>query len=236
MTATLLDFARVNDAAAATRKKLEKQAIFSTYLRRLSEADLRLAVRFAAGRPFAATDERVLNVGGALVWDAVVSLLSLDPVKFHDTVVRNGEIGEALSAIWPDRPPPAPRLGITLLDVSEAFDDLSSTGVQARKREMLNDLFDHCTHPREAAYLAKIIFRDMRTGVQEASGAAPCNVSSRRVGRAALRCCSTVAWAWLHLPRKLRPPLLRRASAATKGSCSRTRPRRTHPADAGRFG
>jgi hypothetical protein len=69
---TLREFATVNDAAAATTKKLQKQAALAEYFRGLDERDLRLAVRFAGGRAFAATDERVLNVGGSLVSDVVL--------------------------------------------------------------------------------------------------------------------------------------------------------------------
>ncbi|HSV15129.1 MAG TPA: ATP-dependent DNA ligase, partial [Tepidisphaeraceae bacterium] len=67
--------------------------------------------------------------------------------------------------------PPRGALGhappLTLGDLSEAFEDLSRIGNAERKRELLHALFTRCAHPREAAYLAKIIFRDLRTGVQE---------------------------------------------------------------------
>src|SRR3954470_21145168 len=99
--ATLIGFARVNDAAAATTKKLQKYAILADYFRAIEDDDdLRLAVRYAGGRPFAVADERVLNVGGALVSDAALAILDLDPGDYHDLCVRSGEIGEALSAAW----------------------------------------------------------------------------------------------------------------------------------------
>src|SRR5215213_5592312 len=98
--ATLLEFARVNDAAAATTKKLQKQAILAEYFRALDDDDLRRAVRFAAGRNFAATDERVTSVGGAIVSDVVLDLLKLDPRLYSQTVITSGEIGEALSKLW----------------------------------------------------------------------------------------------------------------------------------------
>ena len=60
------------------------------------------------------------------------------------------------------QPPP-----LTLADVSVAFDALADTGLAERKRELLADLFARCTDRREAAYVAKIIFGDLRTGVQE---------------------------------------------------------------------
>ena len=42
--ATLRQFAEVNDAAAATTKKLQKQAILANYFRTLDDDDLRRAV------------------------------------------------------------------------------------------------------------------------------------------------------------------------------------------------
>ncbi|MBC8108406.1 MAG: ATP-dependent DNA ligase [Anaerolineae bacterium] len=47
------------------------------------------------------------------------------------------------------------------------FDDLASTGNIAQKKDLVRDLFARCVHPREAAYVAKIIFSDLRTGVRE---------------------------------------------------------------------
>src|SRR5438105_14483747 len=88
--ATLLDFATVNDAAAATTKKLQKYAILAEYFRPLEDQDLRRAVRFCGGRAFAATDERVLAVGGAIVSDVVLALLKVDPPVYYDTVVASG--------------------------------------------------------------------------------------------------------------------------------------------------
>jgi DNA ligase-1 len=170
--ATLRQFAEVNDAAAATTKKLQKQAILAEYFRTLNDDDLRRAVRFAAGRPFPATDERVLNVGGALVSEVVLEILRLDPRAYHDLVVTSGEIGEGIAKVWDERKVDASRggaagLSLALGDVSQGFDALASTGAWESKRSILLDLFSRCTHPREAAYLAKIIFGDLRTGVQD---------------------------------------------------------------------
>jgi DNA ligase-1 len=56
---------------------------------------------------------------------------------------------------------------LTLRDLAIAFDALASTGVVERKREILRRLFGRCLRAREAAYLTKVVFGDMRTGVQE---------------------------------------------------------------------
>ena len=202
-SATLLEFARANDAAAATTKKLQKQAVLAEYFRGLTDdEDLRRAVRYAAGRPFAATDERVLNVGGALVSEVVLGVLKIPPADYHDLVLRSGEIGDAIGKVWHQRPgaprpsvpsetespaapprdpddahaapddnphtrPAAHPASLTLSALARGFDSLASTGAWERKREILYDLFSRCHDGREAAYLAKIIFGDLRTGVQE---------------------------------------------------------------------
>jgi len=177
MPATLHDFASINDAASATTSKLKKQEILSTYLRSLDESDLPLAIRYLAGRPFPSTDERTLNVGGATLTDTLFPLLKINPAEFWPLMVKSGDLGEALSKIWPTSgtgASPVICLGraqsdgpLTLKETSHAFDDLAATGNVQRKREILSDILTRCTHPREAAYLTKIIFHDMRTGVQE---------------------------------------------------------------------
>ena len=163
MPATLLDFARVNDAVAATSKKLQKQSIFADYFRGLDEQDLRLAVRFAQGRAFAATDERVLSVGWSIASDALLPMLHIDASEYHNLVVRSGEIGEALAKVWAYRTAPS----LTLREIACEFDDLSRVGSSAGKREILAGLFQRCAEAREAACLAKIIFHEMRSGARE---------------------------------------------------------------------
>jgi DNA ligase-1 len=162
--ATLKDFARVKDAVAAVPGKLAKQAALAEYFRGLGDEDLPLAVRFAGGRAFAAKDERVLSVGGAIVWDVLLQILPVGHEELRKLTIASGEIGEALSKVWPER---AVERALTLADLAGAFEALAETGLQERKRQMLLELFKRCATGREATYLAKIIFRDMRTGAQE---------------------------------------------------------------------
>ena len=180
MAAFLSEFCAACDAAAATASKLKKQEVLANYFRSLDEADLRRSVRYARGRAFSSIDERVLSVGGAIVSDVIFSILDVDANEFWKLVVKNGEVGEALAQVWPpegvgcaadenESMLSVPRANgpLTLQEMADAFDDLARTGVVQRKREILRRLFTRCMHPREAAYLTKIIFGDMRTGVQE---------------------------------------------------------------------
>ena len=160
--ATLLEFSRVNDAAAATTKKLLKQQILGDYLRELEEDDLRLAVRFAGGRAFASTDQRVLGVSGAIVSDVILNLYKIDPREYHELIIRAGEIGEALSQIV-SRANLQNAGGLSLADIFSEFEKLSATGNVQNKRSIVRELLAQCANPREAAYLVKIIFSDLRT-------------------------------------------------------------------------
>lgn len=192
MAATLQQFAQVNDAVAATSSKLQKQAILAEYLRNLDESDLRLAVRFAEGRVFAATDERVLSVGGAMIWDIAQAITGLSGDVLGQMVVRQGEIGGALAQAWPadlravasadekdhdllaavQQVRERPILSnlsesLALQQLADAFDRIADARGVERKRAILFELFLRCRTGREAAYLTKIIFGDLRTGVQE---------------------------------------------------------------------
>src|SRR5262245_50728117 len=161
--ATMIDFATVNDRASATTKKLAKQQLLAEYFRALDDQDLPIAVRFCAGRAFAATDERVLGVSGAIISDVVLRITKMEPRAFYDLAVKHGEMGEALSTIWSSKQ----EWTLTLHDLSIAFEQIASTGNVSRKKELLHELFSRCATGREAAYLAKIIFSDLRTGVRE---------------------------------------------------------------------
>ena len=167
---TLAAFAAANDAAAATTKKLEKQAALARYLARLEDdADLAAAVRYAGGRAFAATDERTLGVSSAAVRDAIAAMFDLPPDDWRARTVRNGEAGEAMAELWEERvddddvegPP------VTLGDLRETFDALAAVGQAETKRDLLRDLFARLRTTREAAYAGKIVFGDLRTGARE---------------------------------------------------------------------
>ena len=164
---SLSAFAAANDAAAATTKKLEKQSVLAAYVATLGDLDLPLAVRYAAGRAFAATDERVLGVSSAAFRDVIVPLFDLD--DWRERTVRNGEVGEALAELWEERVDPrdVPGEPLALNDLRETFDALARVGQQETKRDLVRDLLARVRTPREAAYVGKIIFGDLRTGVRE---------------------------------------------------------------------
>ena len=163
MSASLLEFAHVNDAVAATASKLQKQALLAAYFANLDADDLRLAVRFAGGGAFPETDERVIGVSGAILGEAILSTLRIDPNVFWQATVDHGDMGDALAATFQ---PTSLQSSIALKVVAEAFDRLAETTRAQEKREILKPLIARLSAPREGAYLVKIILGDLRTGVQ----------------------------------------------------------------------
>jgi DNA ligase-1 len=158
------DFAQLGEQLAATTKKLEKAALLKEYLAALSDADLALAARFLAGRPFALADERVLNVGWAVVRDAICTLSGSPPEAFGELATRMGEAGAAAEIALEGHGAPTPTL--TLADVAGLYTALAQARGPSQKRPLLIEALRRAT-PIEAKYLIKIIGGDLRIGLQE---------------------------------------------------------------------
>ena len=166
MSAPFSTFVLTSDAVAATTKKLQKQQLLADYLRPLDDADLPLAIRYSAGQLFPVTDERVLGVSGAIVFDAALALLPIAPNDFGPLIVKHGEMGEAIAAAWPaDQPVIGEALALS--DLAAAFDELAFIGNIEAKTQIVRELLTRCHSAREAAYLVKIIHSDLRTGARE---------------------------------------------------------------------
>ena len=162
--ASFIGWCEVAEAIAATTKKLQKSAILAEYLPGLSDSDLVLACRFFAGAPFAFSDERVLQVGGAVVRDAVLQISGITPEEWHRLVVEWGESGLAATQVLPGHVALDPSLN--LADLLSIYEELQLARGPTRKTPILVDALRRCT-PVEAKYLIKIMGGDLRIGLQE---------------------------------------------------------------------
>jgi DNA ligase-1 len=158
------DFALACERLAATTKKLEKAALLKAYFATLPDDDLALAARFLAGRPFALADERVLNVGWAVVRDVVCELSTMPSEAFGVLATRMGEAGAAAEIALGGHVAAAPTL--TLAQVMACFTALVEARGPSRKRPLLTALLGTAT-PLEAKYIIKIMGGDLRIGLQE---------------------------------------------------------------------
>ena len=170
-----LQFAELNDALAATTKKLEKRAFLADYLRSLPVADsdpergapggdAGRAALWLAGTPFPETDPRVLQTGGSLLSKAIAQLSGASPAALGAAYRRYGDFGSAAADLLYGHAPTTATL--TLADVESAFAALAQARGPAAKLRVVLDLLGRAT-PLEAKYLIKLITGDMRTGVQQ---------------------------------------------------------------------
>ncbi|HWQ11690.1 MAG TPA: ATP-dependent DNA ligase [Roseiflexaceae bacterium] len=157
-------FAETCERLAATSSRLAKAEILRDYLAALDDSDLPIAARFFTGRPFALADERVLNVGWALVRDAVCALSGMSTEEFGQLATTHGEAGAAAGVALRGHVAQTPTL--TLRDVADAFAALAAARGPTQKRPLLEGLLRRAT-PLEAAYVIKIIDGDLRIGLQE---------------------------------------------------------------------
>jgi len=162
--ALFADWCAVAEAIAATTKKLQKSALLADYLPGLSDDDLLIACRFFAGSPFSVADERVLQVGGAVVRDALLHITAIPPEDWYRLTVEWGESGLAAAQVLPGLIAAAPTL--SLADVLGIYEQLQAARGPTRKTPLLIDALRRCT-PVEAKYLIKIMGGDLRIGLQE---------------------------------------------------------------------
>jgi DNA ligase-1 len=160
-----VEFAHVCEQVAATSKKLEKAALLKAFFARLSDADLILAARFFAGMPFPLADQRVLNVGGAVIRDAIVALTGVAAEAWHRLVVEYGEAGRAAQMVLPGHG--ATTATTTLADLMAVYEQLHAARGPSKKLPIIVATLQHMT-PLEGVYFIKLMLGgDLRIGLQE---------------------------------------------------------------------
>jgi ATP-dependent DNA ligase I len=157
-------FVACGDAIAATGSKLAKVRTLADYLAALDCERLPVATRWFAGRPFPASDPRVLQVGGAALSSVLRELGRTDEAGLGAAYRRHADPGDTtrdlLGAAGHDAP------DIDLLDVLAGLDMIATTGGAHAKTGALRDLLARCD-PAAARYVVKLITGDMRIGLRE---------------------------------------------------------------------
>jgi DNA ligase-1 len=164
MISGLQQFAELCQALAATSKKLEKRSLISDYLKTLAVEDAARAALYLSGQPFAETDRRTLNVGGALLSKSVAHLSGADRNAMHAAYRRNGDLGAAAYDLFQHRQSIAATL--TLKDIEAGLGEIAAAKGPAAKLRLVLGLLEKAT-PLEAKYLIKLVTGDMRIGVKQ---------------------------------------------------------------------
>ena len=156
-------FAEVGEAIAATPAKLEKVRLLADYLRTLDRDQLPIATIYFTGRAFAQSDRRTLQVGGSIIYRAIMSAAKLSEAEFRRIAHSHGDAGKTRfrSARRPDQPEP-----FTILQSREFFETLQKARGPIAKTELLQKRLSILS-AREGQYVVKILTGDLRIGLRE---------------------------------------------------------------------
>lgn len=154
-------FAIAAEQIAATSKRLTKAAVLGEYFTLLEDEDLRRAARYFAGSPFPLSDQRVLNVGGSALMNALLTVSGTELSLLQVELVQRGDLGDVARSVLPEAAPT-----LRLSDVAEGLATLVETRGNKRKVEVITQLLQRAT-PVEAKYLIKLMTGDLRIGLKE---------------------------------------------------------------------
>src|SRR6202140_607025 len=92
-------FARTGEAIRATSSKLEKTRLLGEYFAGLDDEPLPLAAVYFAARPFADRDQRKLNLGYAVIRNAVCELAQVDEEALGESYMRHSDVGDVIGEV-----------------------------------------------------------------------------------------------------------------------------------------
>ena len=152
------------EAVSATTKKTEKIAIVAEYVKSRTVAEAALSALFFSGRPFAAYEERTLQVGGAILWRVIADISGASDAELTAAYKRHGDLGNATFDVLSGVAPGSSSL--SLQQVAHAFNEIAAASGTAPKTKIVRELVERAT-PLEAKCLVKIITGELRIGLKE---------------------------------------------------------------------
>lgn len=165
-----LRFAQTAAAIGATTKKLEKIRILADYLRSLGAEDASIAAIFFTGRAFPRWEERVLSVGGSILWQAVERIANPEAGHAHQTYLKHGDLGDMANELLQNHRASQQvslQTGqLSLQNVAAALNNLAALRGNSVKLVAVEELLRRA-QPVEAKYIIKIATGDLRIGLRE---------------------------------------------------------------------
>src|SRR5258708_12107313 len=155
-------FARTGEAIRATSSKLEKMRLLGEYFAGLDDETLPLAAVYFAARPFADRDQRKLNLGYAVIRNAVCDIAQVDEEALGESYMRHSDVGDVIEEVLQGHTHPQPT---SLREVHETFVRIYEQRTVKKKTEALRELPDRLT-PRDAKYIGKILTWHLRIGLR----------------------------------------------------------------------
>jgi len=128
-----------------------------------------VVARFVQGRVFPAWDETKLDVGPALLYDALALAGDETAEGIEDRVAESGDVGDVAASLDLSGQVTLAETGGTVRDALRRLRSVaegSGEGSEERKRRELANLFMDAS-PTSARYLARLVLGEMRLGVGE---------------------------------------------------------------------
>ena len=157
------EFAEVGEAIAARPAKLEKIRLLTGYLGTLNRDQLPIATIYFTGRTFAQNDPRALQVGGSIIYRAIMAAAKLSEPEFRRIAHSHGDAGKTAFEALGDRTRSEP---FTLAQSRDFFETLHKTRGPIAKTELLQFFLARLS-AREGQYVVKILTGDLRIGLRE---------------------------------------------------------------------
>src|SRR5215831_17124828 len=114
MAAAMERFTETCRAVAETAKKNEKVRLVAEHFRSLPVDDAARAALFFTARVFPRFEERVVAVGGAIIWKAVNRLVQVGGHELEATYRKHGDLGDMTEEALSGAPSPASPASLTL--------------------------------------------------------------------------------------------------------------------------
>jgi DNA ligase-1 len=157
-------FAETCEAMAATARKLEKIRVLSNYLSEVPAVHVRTVVVWFTGTPFASTENQVMQLGWAILTQAICSVAAIEDAEFRQVYLKHSDLGEAALEALEHRQVAGGALSLS--SVQEFFRRIQAARGPTAKLPLFIETLQCCS-ALEAKFLIKIITSDLRIGLKE---------------------------------------------------------------------
>ena len=158
-----LNFAQTCSRIGGERGKLEKIRVLAQYLLGLPAIESALAATWLTGHPFSSSQNRVLQLGWAVLRDALCTVAKVTEAKFHEVYLKHSDLGDTAAELLEGHTVEA---GLTLAEVDALFHRLHTARGPVAKTPLLTAVLRRCS-PLEARFLVKVLTGDLRIGLKE---------------------------------------------------------------------
>ncbi len=159
-----LTFAETCAAIGSVGGKLEKVRLLAEYLAGLAGEPLAWVTTWFTGYPFPPSQNKTLQLGGALIYDALCAVGGVAPTELRRIYLKHSDGGETAFDVLSKNSVTVRTLSLEA--VHSLFAHLHSARGPLAKLPLLIEVLRCCT-PLEGKFLIKIFTGDLRIGLKE---------------------------------------------------------------------